>query len=94
MGDTGSLALGGGIAGLAILSRTELLLPMLAGLFLITSLSVIGQVGSFKLTGRRILRMAPLHHHFELAGIPEQGVVIGFWGVSLLLVLLGLVLLP
>jgi phospho-N-acetylmuramoyl-pentapeptide-transferase len=71
MGDTGSLALGGGIAGLAILTRTELLLPLIAGLFLITTLSVIGQVGSFKLTGRRILRMAPLHHHFEMLGWPE-----------------------
>jgi phospho-N-acetylmuramoyl-pentapeptide-transferase len=79
MGDTGSLALGGGIAGLAILSRTELLLPMLAGLFLITSLSVIGQVGSFKLTGRRILRMAPLHHHFEMLGWPEIQIVVRFW---------------
>jgi phospho-N-acetylmuramoyl-pentapeptide-transferase len=79
MGDTGSLALGGGIAGLAILSRTELLLPMLAGLFLITTLSVIGQVGSFKLTGRRILRMAPLHHHFEMLGWPEIQIVVRFW---------------
>ena len=79
MGDTGSLALGGGIAGLGILSRTELLLPMLAGLFLITSLSVIGQVGSFKLTGRRILRMAPLHHHFEMLGWPEIQIVVRFW---------------
>ena len=79
MGDTGSLALGGGIAGLAILSRTELLLPLLAGLFLITALSVIGQVGSYKLTGRRIFRMAPLHHHFEMLGWPEIQIVVRFW---------------
>jgi len=79
MGDTGSLALGGGIAGLAILSRTELLLPFIAGLFLIISLSVIGQVGSYKLTGRRLFRMAPLHHHFEMLGWPEVQIVVRFW---------------
>jgi phospho-N-acetylmuramoyl-pentapeptide-transferase len=79
MGDTGSLALGGGIAGLAILTRTELLLPLIAGLFLITTLSVIGQVGSFKLTGKRIFRMAPLHHHFEMLGWPEIQIVVRFW---------------
>ncbi len=79
MGDTGSLALGGGIAGLAILTRTELLLPLIAGLFLITTLSVIGQVGSYKLTGKRIFRMAPLHHHFEMLGWPEIQIVVRFW---------------
>jgi phospho-N-acetylmuramoyl-pentapeptide-transferase len=79
MGDTGSLALGGGIAGLAILSRTELLLPFIAGLFLITTVSVILQVGSFKLTGRRVFRMAPLHHHFEMIGWPETQIVVRLW---------------
>jgi len=79
MGDTGSLALGGGIAGLAVLTRTELLLPLIAGLFLITTLSVIGQVGSYKLTGKRIFRMAPLHHHFEMLGWPEIQIVVRFW---------------
>ncbi len=79
MGDTGSLALGGGIAGLAVLTRTELLLPLIAGLFLITALSVIGQVGSYKLTGKRIFRMAPLHHHFEMLGWPEIQIVVRFW---------------
>lgn len=79
MGDTGSLALGGGIAGLAVLTRTELLLPLLAGLFLVTTLSVIGQVGSYKLTGKRIFRMAPLHHHFEMLGWPEIQIVVRFW---------------
>ncbi|MDA3021319.1 MAG: phospho-N-acetylmuramoyl-pentapeptide-transferase [Actinomycetota bacterium] len=92
MGDTGSLALGGGIAGLAILSRTELLLPLLAGLFLITVLSVIGQVASFKLTGRRIFRMAPLHHHFEMLGWPEIQIVVRFWIIQGLCIGAGLTL--
>lgn len=92
MGDTGSLALGGGIAGLAVLSRTELLLPLLAGLFLITALSVIGQVGSFKLTGRRILRMAPLHHHFEMLGWLEIQIVVRFWIIQGLCIGAGLTL--
>ena len=92
MGDTGSLALGGGIAGLAILSRTELLLPLLAGLFLITVLSVIGQVVSFKLTGRRIFRMAPLHHHFEMLGWPEIQIVVRFWIIQGLCIGAGLTL--
>ncbi|MEZ5115591.1 MAG: phospho-N-acetylmuramoyl-pentapeptide-transferase [Candidatus Nanopelagicales bacterium] len=79
MGDTGSLALGGAIAALAIMTRTELLLPLTAGLFLIITLSVIGQVGSYKLTGRRMFRMAPLHHHFEMLGWPEIQIVVRFW---------------
>ena len=82
MGDTGSLALGGGIAGLAVFTRTELLLPFIAGLFLITTVSVILQVGSFKLTGRRVFRMAPLHHHFEMLGWPEIQIVVRFWIVQ------------
>lgn len=92
MGDTGSLALGGGIAALAILSRTQLLLPFLGGLYVIIALSVIGQVGSFKLTGRRILRMAPLHHHFELLGWSEVTIVIRFWIIQGLFVAAGLAL--
>jgi phospho-N-acetylmuramoyl-pentapeptide-transferase len=79
MGDTGSLALGGGIAGVAILSRTELLLVLIGGLFFIVTVSVILQVGSFKLTGKRVFRMAPLHHHFELRGWPEILIVVRFW---------------
>lgn len=90
MGDTGSLSLGGGIAALAILSRTELLLPLLAGLFLIVALSVIGQVGSFKLTGKRIFRMAPLHHHFEMKGWGEMTIVVRFWIIQALCVAAGL----
>jgi phospho-N-acetylmuramoyl-pentapeptide-transferase len=80
MGDTGSLALGGALAGMAIMTRTELLLVVLGGLFVAQALSVILQVGYFKLTGgRRMFRMAPLHHHFELVGWDEITVVIRFW---------------
>jgi phospho-N-acetylmuramoyl-pentapeptide-transferase len=79
MGDTGSLALGGAIAALALLTRTELLLPLFGGLFVLTTLSVIAQVTSFKLTGKRVLRMAPLHHHFEMLGWPEILIVVRFW---------------
>ncbi len=90
MGDTGSLALGGGVAGLAICTRTELLVIILAGLFVLEALSVIAQVASFKLTRRRILRMAPLHHHFELLGWNEITVTIRFWIIAGLFVALGL----
>ena len=92
MGDTGSLALGGGIAGLAILSRTELLLPFIAGLFLITTVSVVLQVGSFKLTRKRVFRMAPLHHHFEMIGWPEIQIVVRLWIVQGLCIGAGLTL--
>lgn len=92
MGDTGSLALGGAIAGLAIMSRTELLLPLLGGLFVIIALSVIGQVGSYKLTGRRMFRMAPLHHHFEMLGWPEITIVVRFWIIQGLCIAGGLAL--
>ena len=92
MGDTGSLALGGGIAGLAVFTQTELLLPFIAGLFLIISVSVILQVGSFKLTGRRIFRMAPLHHHFEMRGWPEIQIVVRFWIIQGLCIGAGLTL--
>lgn len=90
MGDTGSLALGGALAALAILSRTELLLVLVGGLFVLISLSVIVQVGFFKLTGRRVFRMAPLQHHFELVGWGEVTIVIRFWIIAGLLVALGL----
>lgn len=92
MGDTGSLALGGGIAGLAVLTRTELLLPFIAGLFLITTVSVILQVGSFKLTGRRVFRMAPLHHHFEMIGWPEIQITVRMWIIQGLCIGAGLTL--
>jgi phospho-N-acetylmuramoyl-pentapeptide-transferase len=90
MGDTGSLALGGALAGLAITTRTELLVVILGGLFVIITLSVIIQVGSFKMTGRRVFRMAPLQHHFELAGWDEITIVIRFWIIAGLFVSLGL----
>jgi phospho-N-acetylmuramoyl-pentapeptide-transferase len=90
MGDVGSLALGGAIGTLAVLSKAELLLPFIGGIFVVEALSVILQVASFRLTGRRIFRMAPLHHHFELAGWPESKVVIRFWILALLMALLAL----
>jgi len=92
MGDTGSLALGGGIAALAVLSGSELLLPLLGGVFVLETLSVVLQVASFKMTGKRIFRMSPLHHHFELLGWPEQKVVALFWAGALACVLLGLMI--
>jgi phospho-N-acetylmuramoyl-pentapeptide-transferase len=83
MGDTGSLALGGALAGLAILTRTELLLVILGGLFVAQALSVMLQVGYFKATGgKRMFRMAPLHHHFELKGWDEITIVIRFWIIT------------
>ena len=90
MGDTGSLALGGALAGLAITTRTELLVVILGGLFVTITLSVIIQVGSFKLTGKRVFRMAPLQHHFELLGWNEVTIVIRFWIIAGLFVALGL----
>jgi phospho-N-acetylmuramoyl-pentapeptide-transferase len=90
MGDTGSLALGGALAGLAITTRTELLLLLLGGLFVIITLSVVIQVGSYKLTGKRVFRMAPLHHHFEMAGWAETTVVVRFWLIAGMFVALGL----
>jgi phospho-N-acetylmuramoyl-pentapeptide-transferase len=90
MGDTGSLALGGALAGLAITTRTELLIVILGGLFVAITLSVIIQVGSFKMTGKRVFRMAPLQHHFELVGWNEVTIVIRFWIVAGLFVALGL----
>jgi phospho-N-acetylmuramoyl-pentapeptide-transferase len=90
MGDTGSLALGGVLAGLAVCTKTQLLLLILGGLFVVITLSVIIQVGSFKLTGRRVFRMAPLQHHFELLGWAETTIVIRFWLIAGLFVALGL----
>jgi phospho-N-acetylmuramoyl-pentapeptide-transferase len=90
MGDTGSLALGGALAGLAITSRTELLLVVLGGLFVLIALSVVIQVGFFKLTRRRVFRMAPLQHHFELVGWAEVTIVTRFWIIAGLFVGLGL----
>jgi len=91
MGDTGSLALGGALAGFAVLTRTELLMAVLGGLFLIETMSVMMQVGFFRLSkGRRIFRMAPLHHHFEMLGWEQVTVVIRFWIIAGLCVAAGL----
>ncbi|NPV29696.1 MAG: phospho-N-acetylmuramoyl-pentapeptide-transferase [Firmicutes bacterium] len=90
MGDTGSLALGGGLAGLAVLTRSELVLVIIGGVFVLEALSVIIQVVSFRCTGRRVFRMSPLHHHFELKGWPEVKVVYFFWLLGLCFAIVGL----
>ncbi|MBT2637235.1 MULTISPECIES: phospho-N-acetylmuramoyl-pentapeptide-transferase [unclassified Bacillus (in: firmicutes)] len=90
MGDTGSLALGGAIATVAILAKLEIILIIIGGIFVIETLSVILQVISFKTTGKRIFRMSPLHHHYELIGWSEWRVVVTFWTVGLLFAILGI----
>lgn len=90
MGDVGSLAIGGTIGAVAVLSKQELLLVLVGGLFVLEALSVIVQVASFKTTGRRVLRMAPLHHHFELRGWSENQVIVRFWILAVLFAFLGL----
>ncbi|HTJ25647.1 MAG TPA: phospho-N-acetylmuramoyl-pentapeptide-transferase [Candidatus Limnocylindria bacterium] len=92
MGDTGSLALGAALAGGAILTGTQLLLPLIGGVFAAETLSVIIQVASYKATRRRVFRMSPLHHHFELSGWPETKVTMRFWIASFVLSLLGFAL--
>ena len=92
MGDTGSLSLGAALAGLAIMTRTQLLLVVLGGLFVIITASVIIQVISFKLTGRRVFKIAPLHHHFEMVGWSEVTIVARFWIIAGLCVAAGLAL--
>src|SRR5438045_9226901 len=90
MGDVGSLALGGAIGCLAVMIKQEVLLVFVGGLFVIEALSVIVQVASFKLTGRRIFKMSPLHHHFELAGWRETKVVVRFWIIAIIFALVSL----
>src|SRR2546425_1045813 len=90
MGDVGSLALGGAIGTLAVVTKAELLLPLIGGLYVVEAVSVIIQVASFKLTGRRVFRMAPLHHHYQLEGLAEPKIVVRFWIVSFALALLAL----
>ncbi len=90
MGDVGSLALGGAIGTLAVLTKSELLLPLIGGIYVVEAASVIIQVTSFKLTGRRVFRMAPLHHHYELEGWAEPKIIVRFWIVSFMLALLAL----
>lgn len=91
MGDVGSLALGGALGAVAVVTKNEVLSAIVHGVFLVEALSVITQVGSFKLTGRRVFRMAPIHHHFELKGWAEPKIIVRFWIVSIMLALVALV---
>jgi phospho-N-acetylmuramoyl-pentapeptide-transferase len=90
MGDIGALALGAVLGAIAVIVRQELVLVIMGGIFVVETLSVMIQVASFKLTGKRVFRMAPIHHHFELKGWPEPRVIVRFWIISVILVLIGL----
>ncbi len=90
MGDVGALALGGAIGLVAVICRQEIVLVIMGGVFVVETLSVMIQVASFKLTGKRVFRMAPLHHHYELKGWKENQVVVRFWIITMMLVLFGL----
>ncbi|MHA7835223.1 MAG: phospho-N-acetylmuramoyl-pentapeptide-transferase, partial [Algiphilus sp.] len=90
MGDVGALAMGAALGVVAVLVRQELVLVVMGGIFVAETLSVILQVGSYKLRGKRIFRMAPLHHHYELKGWPEPRIIVRFWIITLVLVLIGL----
>jgi phospho-N-acetylmuramoyl-pentapeptide-transferase len=90
MGDTGSLALGGCLGAIAVATKHEIVWAIIGGLFVLEAVSVIVQVASFKLTGKRVFRMAPIHHHFEQKGWAEPTVVIRFWIIAVILALIGL----
>jgi phospho-N-acetylmuramoyl-pentapeptide-transferase len=90
MGDVGALALGAALGVVAVIVRQELVLFIMGGIFVVETMSVVLQVASFKLTGRRVFRMAPLHHHFELKGWPEPRIIVRFWIITVVLVLIGL----
>jgi phospho-N-acetylmuramoyl-pentapeptide-transferase len=90
MGDVGALALGAALGIVAVIVRQEIVLFIMGGVFVMETVSVILQVASFKLTGKRIFRMAPIHHHFELKGWAEPKVIVRFWIISVILVLVGL----
>ncbi len=90
MGDVGALALGAALGTIAVIVRQEVVLFVMGGVFVMETLSVIIQVASFKLTGKRVFRMAPIHHHFELKGWPEPRVIVRFWIITVILVLVGL----
>lgn len=90
MGDVGSLSLGGGIGALAVVTKNEILLTIVGGVFVMEALSVMIQVASFKTRGKRVFRMAPIHHHFELKGWPEPKVIVRFWIISILLAIVAL----
>lgn len=90
MGDVGSLSLGGALGTLAVITKNEFLLLLVGGIFVVEALSVIFQVGSFKLTGKRVFAMAPIHHHYELKGWPEPKIIVRFWIISIILALLAI----
>jgi phospho-N-acetylmuramoyl-pentapeptide-transferase len=90
MGDVGSLALGGGLGTLAVLTKQEILLVIVGGVFVVEALSVIFQVGSYKYRGKRIFRMAPIHHHFELKGVAEPKIIVRFWIITIILALVAI----
>ena len=90
MGDTGSLSLGGAVGAISVATKHELVLAIIGGLFVLEAVSVIVQVTSFKLTGKRVFRMAPIHHHFEQMGWSEPTIVIRFWIIAVVLALIGL----
>jgi len=90
MGDVGSLSLGGGLGTLAVLTKQEILLVIVGGVFVVEALSVIFQVGSYKYRGKRIFRMAPIHHHFELKGVAEPKIIVRFWIISIILALVAI----
>jgi len=90
MGVVGALALGAALGTVAVIVRQELVLFIMGGIFVAETFSVMLQVASFKLTGRRVFRMAPLHHHYELKGWPEPRIIVRFWIITLVLVLIGL----
>jgi len=90
MGDVGSLGLGGFLGTMAVLSKNEILLAILGGIFVVEALSVITQVASFKLTGKRVFKMAPIHHHFELKGVDEPKLIVRFWIIAILLAIISL----
>jgi phospho-N-acetylmuramoyl-pentapeptide-transferase len=90
MGDVGSLSLGGALGTLAIITKNEILLLIVGGIFVMEALSVIFQVGSFKLTGKRVFAMAPIHHHYELKGWAEPKIIVRFWIIAIILALVAI----
>ena len=90
MGDIGALSLGAALGAVAVIVRQEIVLAIMGGIFVMETLSVMIQVASFKLTGKRVFRMAPIHHHFELKGWAEPKVIVRFWIITVILVLIGL----
>jgi phospho-N-acetylmuramoyl-pentapeptide-transferase len=90
MGDVGSLSLGGTLGTVAVITKQEILLVIVGGIFVVEALSVIFQVGSYKYRGKRIFRMAPIHHHFELKGVAEPKIIVRFWIISIILALVAI----